>query len=272
MTRSFFLAAVTFCVLLVGCDEAAMMKKHVPLKDEPVARKYLELLLVGNIDQIEKDLDPTIVDLDPREELRQLADMLPAEVPSDVKVVGAQAFEAAGVSKRDFTYECEFQEMWFLVSVSLQKKDNVWTVLGIRGNRLSDSLENLNRFTFLGKGLSQYFTLLSAVCSLALSFYALWLCFRTKTGPTPWIWVPFILAGVGQFSVNWTTGELFLQIWAIRTPCASATTALYSPWIIGVSLPMGALMFLNERWRENVQGESDSDHDIQLAWDSLRRK
>ncbi len=72
--------------------------------------------------------------------------------------------------------------------------------------------------------------------------------------------------------MNWTTGELFLRIWVIRTPCASVTTALHSPWIIGVSLPIGALMYLSERWREKVLGESDSDHEIQLAWDSLRQK
>jgi len=72
--------------------------------------------------------------------------------------------------------------------------------------------------------------------------------------------------------VNWTTGELFLQIWAIRTPCASVTTALFSPWIIGVSLAIGALMFLNECWREKDLGESDSDHEIQVAWGSLGQK
>lgn len=263
---------LAICVLLLGCDEAAMLKRHAPLQDEPVARKYLDLLMAGKVDELQKDLDSTVVDLDPHAQLQQLADDLPAEVSSSVKIVGAHARESGGVSKRDFTYECKFQGVWYVVGVDLQKKDNRWTILGVHGQRLADSLENLNRFTFVDKGLNQYVTLILALGSLLLSLYALRVCIRTKVGPTRWMWASFVLVGVGELSVNWTTGQILFQPFAIHVPCASADAAPYGPWIIGLSLPLGALIFLNEQWVSKVRGEPDSDVEVRAALDSLRRK
>jgi hypothetical protein len=107
------------------------------------------------------------------------------------------------------------------------KKDNDWKGLGLNANRLSDSLENLNRFTLLGKGSSQYMTLLLSLGSLALSLYALWECIRTRVGPR-WLWVSFFLTGVGALVVNWSTGQMGLQICALHAVRCSNGHALWS--------------------------------------------
>src|ERR1700690_303769 len=98
MTRSFCVVCVAFCVFLIGCDEAALVKRYAPLQDEPIARNYLDLLMQGKVDQIEHDMDPSVVDLNIRETLVKLADMLPAEAPKSVKVVGARASHKEGLS------------------------------------------------------------------------------------------------------------------------------------------------------------------------------
>lgn len=82
-------ALILVCLCLIGCDEASLMKKNAPLQDEPVTRRYLDLLLERKIDQIEADLDFShIVDLHPHESMTNLIKELPGEPPRSIKVVG----------------------------------------------------------------------------------------------------------------------------------------------------------------------------------------
>lgn len=89
MTRSFLLIIVASCAFLLGCDEAALMKKYGPLQDEPIARKYLDLLIQGKVDQLQRDMDLSLVEPNTRDTLAKLSQMLPVEPPKSVKVVGA---------------------------------------------------------------------------------------------------------------------------------------------------------------------------------------
>jgi hypothetical protein len=275
MNRSLLWTSIALCVVVVGCDEAGLMKKAELLKDEPAGRKYLELLIQGKVDEIKGDLDATIADADTGEKLVQLADWLPAETPKSIKVVDSRTTEREGFHQTDLGYECEFENTWYLVTMSLKRKQHgAWAILGLHVNRLPDSLENMHKFTLVGKGLNQYFTLLLALGSLALSFYAFWECVRTRVGPSRWLWAPFILTGVGGLVVNWTTGQMGFQIWLIHIPTAIAEAQPLGPWMIGVCFPLGAMIFLNERWRERVLGEplSESDRKVRAAMDELRGK
>jgi hypothetical protein len=259
---------------LVGCGVTGLINRTEPLKDEPAGRKYLDLLIQGQVDEIEKDLDPTVADVDTKEKLVQIAEWLPAEAPKSVKVVDSRTISRVGYSETQLGYECEFEDSWYLVTMSLTRKQNAWAILGLHVNRLPDSLENMHKFTVAGKGLSQYLTLLLALGSLTLSFYAFWECVRTRVGPSRWLWTPFILTGVGGLFVNWTTGQMGFQIWFVHIPTAIAEVQPFGPWMIGVSLPLGAMIFLNERWREKVLGEplSESDQKVRAAMDELREK
>jgi TRAP-type C4-dicarboxylate transport system permease small subunit len=64
----------------------------------------------------------------------------------------------------------------------------------------------------------------------------------------------FILAGLGKLAINWGTGQWSFTILALQIPCASAIKPLYQPWIIAAYLPVGAMLFLNERWRDKILG------------------
>jgi hypothetical protein len=62
--------------------------------------------------------------------------------------------------------------------------------------------------------------------------------------PRKWLWVLFILAGVGKFAVNWTSGEWGIAPLSLQLLSASAVASLYGPWILSFSLPLGAIVFL----------------------------
>jgi hypothetical protein len=170
--------------------------------------------------------------------------LVPAEAPRSVKLVGAHKFIQDGVSSLNTTFEYEFPSKWLVANVAIQEKSGVKSIIGFNVYQRSQSLEDEHRFTLAGKQAPQYFGLAGAIAVFAISLYALVACARTKQLHKKWLWILFILAGFGKFAVNWTTGEwgfspLFVQLFS-----ASAVAPLYGPWVVGFSIPIGAIVFL----------------------------
>jgi hypothetical protein len=251
-----FLAGIAFCAFLFGCDQATLMKKFTPPDDELFARTYFDQLRQGKFDQIVSDLDPSVADPSVRDKVAEMASHIPAEAPVSVKVVGAHVFRNPEYSTTSITLEYQFPSKWLLVDVTTQRKAEASTVLGFHVTAESDSLENLNRFTLLGKSAIQYLILTLAVGSLAFSFYVLILCIRTKDVNRKWLWMLFILVGVGKVAINWKTGQLAFGIIAINIPSATASHPLYGPWTVAVFLPLGAILFLNRQRRMKIPAEA----------------
>jgi hypothetical protein len=250
-----YLVGIALCVFLVGCDEAALMKKWTPPEAEKIARSYVDLLRQREFDRIERDLDASIKDSNVRDTFAKMAAIFPTGDPQSVKVVGAHIFRGQGYATTDITLEYQFPSKWLLVSVTTQSKGNVSTVTGFHVNPMPDSLENLYKFSLLGKGTGQYLVLICGVCALLFSLYVLVLCIRTKIGKTKWRWMLFILVGLMRFAVNWTTGEFTFTPIAFNLPCVAATRPLYGPWTLAVYLPVGAILFLNHRRKKKAASE-----------------
>jgi hypothetical protein len=250
------LAGVAFCVFLVGCDEASLMKKFTPAEDEAAARGYVELLRQGKYDQIQRDLDPSIVDSSSRDTLIQMAAIIPTEDPESVKVIGAHTNRGPGSSTTDLTLEYQFPSRWLLVNVVIRKTGGVSTITGFHVTALADSIENLNKFTLVGKSANQYLTLTIAVGCLVFTFYVLVLCIRTKDIRRKWLWIIIVLVGVGKFAINWSTGQTSFTPFAIQIPCFSAIRALYGQWTIAAHFPLGAVIFLKKRAKLQITGET----------------
>ena len=247
--RFIFAVAIALCGALIGCDQATLMKKWVPAEDETIARNYVDLLRQGKFEQIEHDFDPTLMVPNPRETLTQMAALFPEEAPESTKVVGAHAFHSQEYSTTDITLEYQFKNKWLLVDVGTKRRNNVLTVLGFHVNSIPDSLENQNRFALFGKGGVQYLILTLAICSLVFCLYVLVLCARTRNVKAKWLWLLFITVGVCKLAVNWTSGEWAFSVLAIHIPCATASHSPYAPWTVEAFLPLGAILFLNYRWK-----------------------
>ena len=76
-----------------------------------------------------------------------------------------------------------------------------------------------------------------------------------------WIWILFILFGIGQFAINWTTGQWSVKLLQLQLFGAGTFAPLFGPWTVFVSLPVGAIIFLLQRKKlmkapiETVPGE-----------------
>jgi hypothetical protein len=254
-----FMASVAACLLLVSCDQATLMKKFTPPADEAIARGYAQQLQQGKFDQIEHDLDPNLANASTPETFSKMAAFFPADTADSVKVVGAHTFNSQELSTSDITLEYQFPTKWLLVNVVTQKKGDVSTLVGLHVTPIPDSLENLNRFTLVGKSALQYLTLICAVASLLFTLYVFSICIRSRDMKPKWLWSIAVLIGVGYFGVNWGTGQWTFQVFAIQIPCFSMKHDLYGPWIVAAYVPLGAIAFLHRRWKKKITGESIPD-------------
>lgn len=245
--RKTMIVAVLLAAVPAGCGRADLMKALAPSADQQAAKGYIDLLRQHKFDQIEQDIDPGLKTAGLHDTLVKMAAALPPQNPVSVKVVGANTFRGSGVTKDDITFEYQFPDRWLLASVAIEKTGGVSTIIGIHVNLLPDSLEHLNRFSLRGKGLLQYAVLALAALAAIVSLYALVLCARTRMTKRKWLWILFILFGVGKLSVNWTTGQWGITPLSVQLFSAAAFSPLYGPWILSVSFPLGAVWFLLRR-------------------------
>jgi hypothetical protein len=250
-----YLLGIALCIFLAGCDDAAWMKKFTPPEEEAISRRYVDLLQQRKFDEIEHDLDPSIKDSNVSDTLAKMAAFFPAETPQSVKVVGAHTFRDQNGSRTDITFEYQYSSKWLLVSVVSEKRGDFRSVVGFHVDLIADSLENLNRFTLVGKSPLQYMTLLCDVGSLLFSLYVFILCAREKNVKPKWLWMVFVLVGAGKFAVNWTTGAWTYQLISVQIPCFSMSRLLYGSWTVAAYLPVGAIAFLQYRWKMRINGE-----------------
>jgi hypothetical protein len=242
--RHFFFVALIFLALATGCSQERMMTAVTPSGDEQAARSYIDLLREHKFDQIQNDIDPEVRTPKLHETLVEMATMIPPQTPISLKVVGANTFSSPSFYKSNITFEYQFPGKWLLANVAVQKKDGVSTIVGFNVKGIPDSLENLNSFKLRGKGILQYAVLAGTILAPLFSLYVLVLCARTKIPKRKWLWIIFILFGIGKFAVNWTTGQWGFMPVSIQLFSAAASAPPYGAWTLSISLPLGAIWFL----------------------------
>jgi hypothetical protein len=235
-------------VLLVACSQEDWMQKVAPAEQQAIARNYIEQLRSRDFANIEKAVDPSIAAALTGGTLEKMAGLIPQGPATSMKLVGANRFSTdKDGTTLNLTYEFQFGDKFMLINVARKMKDGAETIVGFRVQPLPASLEQLNRFTLLNKNALQYAVLAASVSAALFTLYAFVICIRTKLARRKWLWILFILFGFGKIMVNWTTGQWDFHIFYAQLFSASAGAAFFGPWIISVSLPVGAIFFLSRR-------------------------
>ena len=246
MTRLRFLL-LPLLVLAAGCTQRDVVL-NVPAADQALAMTYVDLLRARKFDDIDRAAIPSVRGPKLYAALLKMADTLPEnETPGSRKLVGAQVTTDQDGTTTNVVYEYDFSGKWVLANVVLLRKPGSVSLAGLSVRAIPESLEQHHRFRLTGKSAAHYLVLALAIAFPLLTLYALVACFRTTMSWQRWAWMLFILLSIGSFTINWTTGETQLSALAIGAFGASATAALYGPWMLSVSLPLGALVFLLRR-------------------------
>lgn len=187
-----------------------------------------------------------------------MAATFPAGQPISVKLVEAGIDRGPDSVTTNMVLEYEFASSWLVAHVAVRTKDGRKSISGLHVTPLAEPLEVTNEFTLAGKGPSQYIGLCLAVLLSAFTLYAFVQCIGTRMGKKKFIWLVLIVVGVCRLNLNWTTGQWFFWLLNIQAPPVRMRAAPYGPWLIDVSLPVGAIAFfiLREKLRaDNVPAD-----------------
>lgn len=242
-----------FFISIAGCSKDEMIQKFAPTEDQALAKNYFSLLKNRQFEDITKAIDPSLQDPTLKDALSKMADLIPVEEPINIKLIGVQKHHSADQDSINLTYEYAYASQWLIMDITLKQQNNQTNIIGLHVIPQTTSIEEKLKFSLAEKSVTQYLFLVLAIIIPLLVLTALIICIRMKLRGRKWPWIVFILFGFGQFSINWSTGDMAFSALAIQALSASAFVVPYGPWIITVSLPLGAICFL--AFRKNHAAE-----------------
>jgi hypothetical protein len=248
--------AITVTALAtIACDYRAAFERFIPKEDAAFAIDVFEQLRRREFEAVEARLDKSVATVSARSQLEQVAAAFGAEPPQDVHVIGVSSNTINGtITYVNLTLEYRFSQGWLVAALALHRTGTVRTIDGLHVQPMSDSQEHLNRFTFSGKGLGNYVMLVLTIIVLVFIVGTLVVLWKTHVPRRKWLWALFVAVGIGQFTLNWTTGQVAFQPQVSLLGAGFVKPGPYGPWFLSVAIPIGAVIFLvrRRRWLANT--------------------
>lgn len=235
-------------ILMTGCSYDEFREKLIPKEESELAREYLSKLQAQDYEYVRSRLSPELVPQVNDELLQNVAAFFRPGDPLSVEIIGSEVNILDGQWQGNFTFEYEFESGWNLANVVLQKTDDGYEVIGFHVYQTEGSQSEFNSFGLSAKSPIQYLVLLLAIVVPIFILITLVVCIRTPIARKKWLWIIFILLGVGTIQVDWTSGAYAFQLLSVQLLGASAFSAgPAAPWIISASVPLGAFIFWFKR-------------------------
>ncbi|MGC9450607.1 MAG: hypothetical protein ACP5I4_04105 [Oceanipulchritudo sp.] len=229
-----------------GCNPSTLMEDLAGDARQATATQYITQLRTGDFGPIVEDMDPEIKPDNVAALLSQMRNFFPPGDPDAVNLVGYQTRSASGQPAiHNLTYQYGFGGQWVLATIRFKEiSENRNTILAFNVAPLERPLQETNRFSLEGKGPKHYVFLGLCLAVPVFILATLIACIRTPMKRSKWLWVIFVVVGFGQISINWTTGQIGVNLLNIQLFGAAAMASnMYAPWILSISLPLGALLF-----------------------------
>jgi hypothetical protein len=228
--------------------------------DETI-RRCLELIRLGETAAARACFAPDALPADAEEILGQAHEALQVGDAPELQVVN-RAFAYTTESGRTDTlvYHVRGHAEALLVVAQTRETNGVPALVGLRWE--SAPLDLSERYPFMIAGVPPlYYGVLGLAVAMPLFIlYSAIVCFRRKPHRR-WLWLLFILLGIGKLSVVWVPGPLNLDYVRISPLSVQLLGAgikkmpIYDPWVLSVSFPLGAAVFL---WRQRARrGEAE---------------
>ena len=249
--RALGLGWVLTLTLLAACTQDAVIQKFTSPEEQATAKQYIEQLQNRDFSAIEHIVASGIAGPTLESTLTKMADLLPAGPPTSIQLVGAHRMSSLsdGSTTVDLTFEYRFGDRFVLADLATKTTQSKLEIIDFHIQPEGESLAARNRFTLAGRTPLQYIVLVYAVVVALFTLGVLVACIRTTIRRRKWLWIIFILLGFGKFSVNWVTGQWRIELLAVQVFSAGSYADLFGPWIISVSVPLGAIWFLFSRRR-----------------------
>lgn len=247
--RRSFLACLLACAA-VGCSPQALLDSAAKSEEALFAQDTVAVLFARDVDRLLARFSPELLKEATPDAVAKLLAQIPSGEPGTPTLVGYNYYASPGTNRALVSLQYRFPETYVVAQVQVSSAGSEIRITSLHLQRLPESLERLNAFTLAGRSAQHYAVLTGAVLVPAFILFALILCARTPSFRRKRAWLAFVALGIGQVSLNWTTGTVGFNPVSVRLLGAGATTAgPYAPWIVTVSFPLGAALFLIKRRR-----------------------
>ena len=268
MRRDALPALAALALLAGGCSPSALLQRAAGTPEGAFARETLDLALRRDAAALTARLTPDVAAAATPATMSGIFGEIPAGQPSPPELIGYESFRSAAVTRAQFTYEYRFPGAWLLGLVVVDTTTGSPRVAGLHLRRMPDSLSRINAFTLRGRSVGHFAMIAAGAAAVGLTIHALAACLRTRGLRRKWLWMLFIGVGMGRLMLNWTTGDVRGQaLWIQVLGVAVTRSGLYGPWIVSVSLPLGALVFLLRRRRIRGAAERERLDSIPSAFE-----
>ena len=255
-------------ILLLLCLTACGpidIEKFADDEKEATAADYVQKVIDGDFEGLTDSMEPSLRPKLTADLLNEMRTILGSSPPQESNLIGYNVRKRAGrPAIYDLTYQLGYANRWHVVNVAFQTPENGQNEI-IKLNvykAMERPLQEVNKFTFAGKGSTHYLFLLAYATVPLFILVTLIAAVRTPFKERKWVWIVFILMGIVRFSLNWTTGEIGVKPVSFQVLGAGAMSASsYAPWILSFSLPIGAALFWIKR-RKLGTDEKAADPDV----------
>jgi hypothetical protein len=268
-------AAILAAVIMIGLSVYTLatgaFQSATPYDDrlaqEPAqfAQRYLSLLDAKKWDAVLALSDEDWRNAKARSALVVVADMIPRGKPDAIHVAGYYThksfrtnFSSASYAEtEEITLEYIYPTKTILAAFLLQHDGSSFLVRQMNIKPLPAPLEQYHEFHFLGQSAFSYAVLALAVLLLAFNIYALAQCIMSRDLRFKWLWIPFVSVGFVVIRYDWTDTVFSYQALAMNVPAAEFVLSAFQPFMVNLSLPFGAILFL--LWRRIHAAYSEAD-------------
>lgn len=249
------------CLLLVLtlCLGACALPRADPEREAQADRVY-EAVRRNDVAAVKAMATPALQAQDLAGPFRDLQRHVHASAPDEAATIGwgSDVSSANGSSYRVVRRYTHPEGQVETEVLMVRNADDAWRVDGFRAvrvtvaaGRAAEEQVAAARFTLVGKTPAHYLILAGAVLSAALCLgSAIVASLRGR-----WGWMILNLFGVGQFTLNWTTGAIAFQPLYFSIFGAGFLKGMgpADPWMIMAAFPIPAILFWSlGRWRKKA--------------------
>jgi len=218
---------------------------------EAATRAVFDQIKRRDFASVEARLSPRLRNAVTDTRLQVQAALIPEQEPQAVKLVSFNTAGAPDGRQTSVVQEYLYPDRLLVVSTAVREQaGQTPQILGFDVQAVGRAALAVGRFSLAGKSTIQYFLLGLAVLIPLLLICALGVLARDAKARFKWLWTPIILIGFMRLSVNWATGAVLFQPISVVLFGASVIRGPLdvSPWVVSISLPLGALVYLGRLW------------------------
>lgn len=225
---------------------------------ETVTRAFYDDLRQGHDESLQSLMPPQLRTPATLANLLRLRPLIPPGDPMASKVVAAAVARAPQAQAAEVVaIEYDYPGRVVLLTADLRRPDGArdWQVVAVQLKAQTDAELARNRFTLSGKTPLQLGFLAYAVLVPLLMLASVIKVAATPGLPHKWLWVVLSFIGVCSLHMDWTSGALAVNWYALEVVGSGAAhgPSRFDPWVLSATLPLGALLILggliaNPRW------------------------